>query len=184
MKHLILIFGDLASGKSTYADILSKRYKITALKKDDIKEILADTVGFETREENLKLSFATFEIMLHAFKRAIMAEEDLILESNLREAELLRLESLAKESGYKILSIHLTADTEILYKRFKKRIESGRHRAHLISDLMDYLGFCSYVTEQRNKSAPGQLIRINANSFDYQTDERIFDEIDLFIKSL
>jgi predicted kinase len=184
MKHLILIFGDLASGKSTYADILSKRYKITALKKDDIKEILADTVGFKTREENLRLSFATFEIMLHALKRAIIAEEDLILESNLREAELARLESLAKEAGYSILSIHLTADTKILYERFKKRIEHGRHRAHLISGLMDYEGFCSYVTGQRSKSAPGQLIKINADNFNYQTDKRIFSEIDLFIKNL
>ena len=53
MRRLILIFGDLASGKSTFADILSKRTGIPAIKKDRIKEILADTVGFETREENV-----------------------------------------------------------------------------------------------------------------------------------
>ena len=46
MKKLLLITGDLATGKSTFADILSKRYDTNVFYKDTIKEVLGDTIGF------------------------------------------------------------------------------------------------------------------------------------------
>ena len=54
MKKLLLITGDLATGKSTYAKILSKRYDTNVFFKDSIKEVLGDTIGFSNREENKK----------------------------------------------------------------------------------------------------------------------------------
>ena len=64
MSRLLLIMGDLATGKSTFAGILSKRYGINVFCKDSIKEVLGDTIGFTNREENLKLSKATMELMM------------------------------------------------------------------------------------------------------------------------
>ena len=46
--------GDLAMGKSTFANILSKRYDTNVFFKDSIKEVLGDTIGFSNREENKK----------------------------------------------------------------------------------------------------------------------------------
>ncbi len=183
MKHLILIFGDLASGKSTFADILSKRYKIPAIKKDKIKEILADTVGFSSREENLKLSKATFEIMLHTLENVARSEGDLILEANFRETELKRLTSAAESTGYKILSLYLTADERILYERFNKRRGEGRHKAHLTAEFDSFRGFCEYLKGQRAEYIPGNAIRIDSADFSYQTDSNISDQVDLFLKS-
>ncbi len=181
MKKLILILGDLASGKSTMADILSKKYSIPALKKDTVKEILGDTIGFTDREENLRLSRATFEILLHAFDRISLAGGDLILESNFRESELDRLIALAEERGYSTLSLLLTADTEILYRRYLERIESGRHPVHLTTGFDDYEGFVSYVTPQRQVPKGGQLIRICADNFSYQKDPALFKQIEAFL---
>ena len=56
MKKLLLITGDLATGKSTFSNVLAKRYQITVFQKDSIKEVLGDHIGFTNREENLKLS--------------------------------------------------------------------------------------------------------------------------------
>ena len=56
VKKLLLITGDLATGKSTFANILSKRYDANIFFKDSIKEILGDTIGFSNREENTKLN--------------------------------------------------------------------------------------------------------------------------------
>ena len=56
MSKLLLIMGDLATGKSTFANILAGRYGISIFGKDTIKEVLGDTIGFANREENLKLS--------------------------------------------------------------------------------------------------------------------------------
>lgn len=38
--------GDIAAGKSTFANILSKRYNTNVFFKDSIKEVLGDTIGF------------------------------------------------------------------------------------------------------------------------------------------
>ena len=51
MSRLIIITGDLASGKSSLADSLSLRLNIPCFKKDVIKENLVDKYGFTTREE-------------------------------------------------------------------------------------------------------------------------------------
>lgn len=181
MKKLILILGDLASGKSTTADILSEKYGITAIKKDTIKEILGDSVGFSNREENLKLSRATFEIMLHIFDRASIAGENIILESNFRESELDRLTALARQREYEILSLLLTADTEILYRRYLARIEKGRHRVHLTTGFDDYEGFVSYVLPQRKAPKIGEIINICADDFSYQSDSSLYEKIESFL---
>ena len=61
-KRTVLITGDLAAGKTTFAKKLSKHLGIDAICKDEIKEILAETVGFSNRAENKRLSQAAFKI--------------------------------------------------------------------------------------------------------------------------
>ena len=181
MKKLILILGDLAAGKSTTADILSEKYKITAIKKDTIKEILGDTIGFANREENLRLSRATFEIMLHIFDRTSLTGGDLILESNFREAELDALTYLAQARGYSILSLLLTADTEVLYKRYLERLKKGRHAVHQSAGFDSYEGFVAYVCAQRKAPNLGEVVKIDATSFDYQESPELFASIERFL---
>lgn len=41
MKNLLLIMEDLSTGKSTFANILSRRYDTNVFFKDAIKEVLA-----------------------------------------------------------------------------------------------------------------------------------------------
>ena len=71
MKKLLLITGDLATGKSTFANILSKRYDTNVFFKDSIKEVLGDTIGFANREENKKLSNVTMELMFFIFEEFV-----------------------------------------------------------------------------------------------------------------
>ena len=67
MKKLLLIMGDLATGKSTFANLLSQRYDTVLFCKDTIKENLADTFGYSNRAENLKLSRGTAELFYLIF---------------------------------------------------------------------------------------------------------------------
>lgn len=55
MGKLLLLTGDLATGKSTFAGILSRRYDANLFFKDSIKEVLGDTIGFSNRAENKKI---------------------------------------------------------------------------------------------------------------------------------
>lgn len=67
MRKLLLITGDLATGKSTFSNILSQRYKVNVFCKDSIKEVLGDTIGFKNREENKKLFNASMKLMFFIF---------------------------------------------------------------------------------------------------------------------
>ena len=114
--------GDLATGKSTFANILSKRYDTNVFFKDSIKEVLGDTIGFSNREENKKLSRATMELMFFIFSEFEKLNKNLILESNFHTVELEMLHKMAYENNYEVLTLVLRGDIEILYKRYLNRM--------------------------------------------------------------
>ena len=132
MRKLILITGDLATGKSTFAGILSQKYGINVMYKDKIKEVLGDTIGFADRAENLKLSLATMELMIYGFGELARLGKDAILEANFKEGEMERLHRIANDNGYAVLTLVLTANIDVVYKRFVNRIENeNRHPVHI-----------------------------------------------------
>lgn len=64
------------------AKILAGKLKIPAISKDSIKEVLFDNVGFQSREEKVKLGVASMEIMYYAAKQLMEAGQPFILENN------------------------------------------------------------------------------------------------------
>lgn len=183
MKKLLLITGDLATGKSTFANILSKRYGASVFCKDSIKETLGDTIGFSNREENLKLSAATMGLMHFIFSEFAKLSKPLILEANFHTPELEKLHDTAHKNSYEVLTIALHGTASILHERYMKRINSeGRHPVHLSTTLDIFEHFKGYLEYSRSETIPGTVIRINADSFCYQTDEKILNTIDRFME--
>lgn len=181
MKKLLLITGDLATGKSTFSRILSERHNCTVFCKDKIKELLADEIGFRDREENLRLSRATMEIMIANFNEISKSGSNLILEANFRAREIERLHNIAAEKEYAVLTLVLRADVNILYQRFMNRINyENRHPVH-ISGFDGFESFKTYVESGRKEEVFGQAIDILANNFTYQSDEKILSKIDHFM---
>ena len=97
MRKLLLITGDLATGKSTFANILSQRYDTNVFFKDSIKEVLGDKIGFSNREENKKLSNASIELMFLIFSEFSKLSKNLILEANFYTTELVMLRFCTKD---------------------------------------------------------------------------------------
>lgn len=182
MKKLLLIMGDLATGKSTFANSLSRRYNASIFVKDSIKEVLGDTVGFSNRAENLKLSQATTELMIFFFSEFTKLNKDLILEANFRAAELEKIHKIAVENDYQVLTLVLKGDIEILHGRYLNRMHNeNRHPVHLCAEFNTVEGFQNYVEHLRTAEIPEPVIRINANDFSYQTDSEILNRIDAFM---
>ena len=183
MKKLLLIMGDLATGKSTFAKVLSTRYGTNVFCKDSIKEVLGDTIGFSNREENLKLSKATIELMLFVFSEFSKLDKNLILESNFHKKELERIHEIAQENDYQVLTLVLRGDASIIHKRYLNRIyNENRHPVHLSTTLDVFEDFIRYTEHSRKEEIPGRTIFINADSFSYQTDNEILMSIDEFMK--
>ena len=181
MKKLLLITGDLATGKSTFAGQLSQRYDTNVFYKDTIKEVLADTIGFRDREENLKLSRATGELMLFLFEGSAKLGKDLILESNFRPVELEKLHRTAREYGYAVLTVLLRGDAQILHERYLDRSRGGnRHPVHLSTTFEVFEDFREYLLRSRETAVPGNVLPVDANDFSYQQDGALLRSIDEF----
>lgn len=183
MKKLLLIMGDLACGKSTFAGMLSKRYGTVLLCKDYIKENLADTFGYSNREENLRLSRGTAELFYLIFSEFGKVGQDLILESNFRIGELEKLQKIAAEQDYQVLTLVLRGDIAVLHQRYLNRMyNENRPAVHLCEAFNTIEGFGAYLESLRIPKVPGNAIFIDANDFAYQTDEEILTKIDAFMR--
>lgn len=183
MKKLLLITGDIAAGKSTFSNILSKRYHAAVFQKDSIKEVLGDTIGFQNREENKKLSNATMGIMFHIFSQMTAAGGDLILEADFHEHELEKLHFIANQNQYEVLTIVLRANPEVLYQRYLHRMnEEDRHPVHLSTTLDMKENFLKTAEWIRNEKVIGKTLVIEASDFSYQQDPAVLNQIDSFMK--
>jgi len=182
-NKLLLIMGDLACGKSTFANILSKRYNVNVFGKDSIKEVLGDTIGFTNREENLKLSSATMHLMFFLFSEFTKLDKPLILESNFHTNELETLQNIAQKHGYEVLTLVLRGNVEILHQRYLHRAQNeNRHPVHLSTTLDVFEDFKAYWERSRKEEIPGEILEIDANDFSYQKDETVLMKIDNFME--
>ena len=164
MNKVILIGGELATGKTTLAKSLSKKTGIPFFYKDVIKEILADQIGFANRDENKNLSKTQFEIFFNISEQFIDAKKDLILESNFKQEEVDRLNELFTNAGYKIISIVLDGDDDILYKRYLNRFANeNRHPAHANFGNKDE--FNDYNKNLLKVNYPGEVHKHTTNTF-------------------
>ena len=89
MTRIIILTGFLATLKTTISHRLSKDLGVPTINKDSIKEILVDSIGFTNREENLKLSHATFQMIKYIMVKNIEFKIDTIIESNFKPIELI-----------------------------------------------------------------------------------------------
>jgi len=179
MNKIILIGGDLASGKSTYSQIIAKRYNVSVFNKDIFKETFGDVIKTTNREENLKLSILSFKMFLYLVQQNV---SPVIFESNFHEREMQELIPLLKEHNYDVLSIKMSGDNETMHRRFIKRLDENRNPVHKSQDLSRLEDYVAVVEELRNVNYPGEVILIDATTFDYQTNENYFKKIEEFLK--
>ena len=180
MSKILVITGDLATGKSTFANIISEKFKVLLLTKDSVKEILGDNIGFNNREENLKLSNATMSLLFYVLEQSTKVNQRLILEANFKENDFKRLIEIVPYD--QILVLNLTADYNILYDRFMNRINNeNRHIVHQSAGLTDKFKFIAYLAKGRSIDLTKyKVVNISANDFSYQNDENIYKTIKEF----
>ena len=133
--YCILVTGIPAAGKSTMAEVMSKKLKLPVISKDTIKELLFDNVGFQSRAEKVKLGIASMEIMYYVAGQLMKAGQAFILENNFEYSSEHGMKTLLEKYQYSALTITLTGDYKVIYQRFLERENSpDRHRGHVVND--------------------------------------------------
>ncbi|WP_052466432.1 AAA family ATPase [Beduini massiliensis] len=133
--YCIIITGVPASGKTTLAHYLSQILHIPMVSKDEMKEILFDTVGFDNRKEKVKLGVGSTKLLYYFAGRMMQAKQDFILENNFEKSDEDDLKQLFEKSKYQCLTLKLTGDLFTIYERYVKReFHPSRHRGHIVND--------------------------------------------------
>lgn len=131
----ILITGMPGSGKSTFANEISHKFDIPVYSKDGFKEVLFDTLGFNSREEKVKLGIAATELMYSAAEELMKHNKMFILDNNFENTLTERLDILLDKYRYTAITVRLTGDPKVIYERFTYRdLNTNRHRGHVVND--------------------------------------------------
>ena len=182
MKKLILINGDIATGKSHLALIIKDKYNLHLFTKDEFKEKLAQKYPYFTYEESHKLSIMSMDMLLDKFEQIAKEGNDLILEANFHQEHLKRVQNLAEKYDYDILDLNLFGSPEILFERYiKRRDNENRHPVHRVNNLNDFASFKKYTLDRQKEVLIGEVVNINCDDFSYQSDKALFERITAFL---
>ena len=119
--YCILVTGIPAAGKSTIANFIAEKLNIPMISKDGIKEILFDEVGFNSREEKVKLGTASASIMYYMAEQLVSHNQPFILENNFENATKEGLNKVLDKYSYKTIIVTLTGDYRTIYECFVER---------------------------------------------------------------
>jgi predicted kinase len=105
---------------------------IALITKDDIKEILFETLGWKDRTWSKRLGRASMALLYYYAEVLVKSNNSVILESNFHPEEAIpRLQELRQKCGVEMIEIQCTAKREILVERLQERaMNKVRHPGH------------------------------------------------------
>lgn len=140
---MILVTGAPATGKTTLSKNLAEKLGLPIINKDEIKELLFDTLGIKDKEWALKLGASSFELTFFFIEKLLQTGKSFVVEANFNNVNSKEpLLSLSSKYNYDILQLYCHTEFEVLYNRYKERDASGnRHPGHspLTISFEDYM---------------------------------------------
>ena len=176
MSKIIIVTGFLATLKTTISKRLATDLKINSTHKDDIKEILADTIGFNNREENLRLSKASFALIHDDMRKHVLRGCDLIIESNFKSYELEQLLHTLTKTNANVMIVSCMGQIDVLYTRYLER-QAQRHHAHLSAGTMSKELFISSYETYHIPYTPYPKIDLDTTYFNDETYQTLYQHI-------
>lgn len=124
-----------ASGKTTVAKKLSAAFNYPVLEKDDLKEALFDTVGFECYAEKRMLDLAATAVLLRAADTMLKAGISLIIVNNFRTDMEEAVQNMLDSNECSCVTVFFSGDSDAFYKRYVERdLAHDRHLGHIVQD--------------------------------------------------
>ena len=153
-KYLILLAGPPATGKSYLSRLVCQALPETyTVSPDELKENLADNIGFNSLEEKVELEKVVWDYYYQALELYMKIGKQFILtEYPFSYKQKPILEKLTTEYKYDIITIRLVCDFETLWnRRIQRDLSEDRHLSYILSHY-------HYGDTCRNRSAADQLI--------------------------
>ena len=153
-KYLILLAGPPATGKSYLSRLICQALPETyTVSPDELKENLADNIGYNSLEEKVELEKVVWDYYYQALELYMKIGKQFILtEYPFSYKQRPILEKLSTKYKYDIITIRLICDFETLWnRRIQRDLSEDRHLSYILSHY-------HYGDTCRNRSAADQLI--------------------------
>ncbi|HWQ57446.1 MAG TPA: AAA family ATPase [Clostridia bacterium] len=189
--NLILIAGLPASGKSGFASYAGKELGIPVIVKDELKEILFDAIGFQSRAEKVKLGDAAMDLMYYMADRLMAGGSSVILDNNFESRSIPGLKRLLAAHACRLVTVRFDGDIRAIYQRFVERDQDpARHRGHILNtaypekDPEPYVPISCEEFERKFRERGmtefmigGRLITVDATSFEHYSNEELLSRL-------
>lgn len=140
---LILLAGYPGTGKTFLSNIIKKKLGgLVRISPDDIKEDYFDRYGFRNIKEKQQIERIAWEKYYEIMEKQMIRGNGIISDYPFSNKQKTYLEKLSGNYNYKVITIRLIADLDILYERQQKRdLDPTRHLSHIVNSYKkgDYL---------------------------------------------
>ena len=135
-KYLILLAGPPATGKSYLSRLICQALPETyTVSPDELKENLADNIGYNSLQEKVELEKVVWDYYYQALELYMKIGKQFILtEYPFSYKQKPILEKLTTEYKYDIITIRLVCDFETLWnRRIQRDLSEDRHLSYILS---------------------------------------------------
>ena len=132
---LLIICGMPASGKSTVAAKIAAAMGLPVIEKDELKESLFDTVGFNCYAEKRKLDTAASAVLLRTSESLLRSGVSHVIVNNFRSDFELPVRELINKYSPAVLTVFFDGDPDVFYRRYVERdLRGERHVGHVVQN--------------------------------------------------
>ncbi|MEB2631197.1 AAA family ATPase [Peribacillus frigoritolerans] len=134
-KVLILLAGLPGTGKTYLSNILnSKLGSFYNLSQDDLKEYYCDMYGYRNLEEKQKIEKIAWAKYFEIMEQQMQVGSNIMSDYPFSQKQKPHIQQLVERYSYKVVTIRLIADLDVLFERQKKRdLDPTRHLSHIVT---------------------------------------------------
>jgi len=151
---LVVISGELGSGKTTLARPLAQRLGATLLSKDLLKESMYEALDLTTDRRSKAGSVAAMRLM---YSIASTSASPLVLEANWKPMDVPQLAALSRP----MVQLHCEAQPDVLSERVRGRERHPVHRDRTVPAVFDHVMAAIRSRVHEPLELPCPLIRVD-----------------------
>ncbi|MFP7170303.1 AAA family ATPase [Terribacillus sp. 7520-G] len=198
---LILLAGFPGTGKTYLGSMIDDRLGPYALiSPDKLKECYFDIYGYQDLNEKQRLENEAWKTYYEVMEFQMQAGKNIISDYPFSNKQYPYLQCLTDKHRYKVITIRLTADLNVLYERQRKRdLDDSRHLSHIVTsyrmgdclenrteadNLLTYEEFLLRCTTRGYDAFQmGRLIEADVTDFSKVDYSKLIDDIEILSDS-